>query len=475
MPVSSVPQPIFGPLGFVAPSQADILAGVLTDMNAAFGGNMNPALETPQGQLASSTAAVIGDKDDQFVALSNQFDPAYATGRFQDALARIYFLERNPAEPTTVTATCTGLAQTPIPAGSLAQSTDGSLYICTDGGVIGAGGSVDLAFQCAITGPVPCPADTLTGIYRAIPGWDAINNAADGIVGNAVESRADFEFRREQSVAINARGILNAILGAVLAVPNVLDAYATENPTAAPVTIRGVSVAAHALYVAVAGGDAQAVARAIWTKKAPGCAYVGNTTETVEDNNSGYSMPYPSYEVTFETPAALAFVFLVKISTNSGIPDNADVQIQAAILAAFVGADGGTRARIGSDVFASRFYTPVALLGSWAEIISITIGTRAATAAAFTASISGTVMTVTAVGSGTLAVGQVLAATGLLAGTVITALGSGSGGTGTYSVNNSQTFASAAVNAYAAASTLVSVNMDKAPTITAADIGVIIV
>lgn len=64
----------------------------------------------------------------------------------------------------------------------------------------------------------------------------------------------------------------------------------------------------------------------------------------------------------------------------------------------------------------------------------------------FTGSISGTTLTVTAVTSGTLAVGQLLSGgSGVLQGTVITGLGTGTGGTGTYIVSVSQTVASAAM------------------------------
>src|SRR5574337_73185 len=52
--------------------------------------------------------------------------------------------------------------------------------------------------------------------------------------------------------------------------------------------------------------------------------------------------------------------------------------------------------------------------------------------------VSGTygTMTVTAVGSGALAVNQIISGSGVVAGTTITALGTGTGGTGTYIVNN---------------------------------------
>jgi hypothetical protein len=69
--------------------------------------------------------------------------------------------------------------------------------------------------------------------------------------------------------------------------------------------------------------------------------------------------------------------------------------------------------------------------------------------AVFTGSISGTTLTVTAVTNGTIGVGQSLFGVGVTSETVITALGTGSGGTGTYTVNLSQTVASERMNSTA--------------------------
>ena len=74
--------------------------------------------------------------------------------------------------------------------------------------------------------------------------------------------------------------------------------------------------------------------------------------------------------------------------------------------------------------------------------------------ASFTGSFSGTTLTVSAVASGTLAVGQLIVGTGVAASppgsnaTYITALGTGSGGVGTYTVGVSQTLSSRALSAY---------------------------
>jgi len=67
--------------------------------------------------------------------------------------------------------------------------------------------------------------------------------------------------------------------------------------------------------------------------------------------------------------------------------------------------------------------------------------------AVFTADISGTTMTVTAVTSGAIIPGQTISGTGVTAGTRIVAYGSGSGGTGTYVVDLSQVAASTTITA----------------------------
>ena len=451
MTTTNVPPPVLGPTGFIIPTDAEILAGVQADINAAFGGNVNPALNTPQGQLATSEAAIIANTDSTFLYYTTQVDPAYATGRMQDAIARIYFLERLPAISTVVSCVCTGLAGVTIQSGALAADTSGNIYTCTGGGTIPTGGTITLSFSNLQTGPIACPANTLTSIYQAIPGWDTINNPYDGVIGQNVEGRGAFEARRAASVAKNSIGSLPSVLGSVLAVTGVIDAYVTENYTATTVVNGDYTLAPNSLYVAVVGGANADIAKAIWSKKAPGCGYNGNTSVTVYDSSSGYSPPYPSYNVKFEIPNPLLIYFAVKLSNNSFIPSNSNTLIQNAIIGAFAGTDGGPRTRIAGNVLASRFYAPIAALGPWAQIESIFLGsTNTNIGAVVTGSISTTNFTVTSIASGALAVGQVLSdsAGNILANTRIVSQTSGpSGGIGVYVVNNSQTFASQAVSA----------------------------
>jgi hypothetical protein len=65
--------------------------------------------------------------------------------------------------------------------------------------------------------------------------------------------------------------------------------------------------------------------------------------------------------------------------------------------------------------------------------------------ASFTASISGTTMTVTSVASGVIATGSTIYGSGVTSGTTVVGRISGSGGTGTYTLSNSQTVSSTTI------------------------------
>ncbi len=514
---TNVPPIQFTATGFVAPSGPAVLAGVQLDIDAAFGRNLNYGLTTPQGQLASSWGASIFNANSTFIYYSQQTDPAFATGRFQDAIAAIYFLERDPALPTALQVSCAGALNVPIPIGALISS-NGVLFQCTQAGTIPAGGSIQLAFAAVIPGPTAVPQSV--SIYQAIPGWDSAT-VVSGAVGRDVETRAAFEQRRIDSVAGNSFGPVGAIIGAVAKVPSVLDYFGYNNNSAAPVVIGGVSIAANAIYIAVSGGAPADVAQAIFSKKGAGAPMVGNTTVTVFDDNPLYAAPIP-YSITYQIPASLQVLFKVTISNSPLVPSNAATQIQSALIAAFAGAalagsftgsiagntltvsavtsgtllvgqvlsdltgaitantsitalgtgTGGVgtysvsinqtvgsesmtaesptgvtipRARINSKLYAIQYVPAIAALGAWAQVAAITIGSANTPDAAVVGHIVGSVLTVTAVVSGTIVLGDYLSdLNGLIQnGTVITSFGTGTGGTGTYNINNPLTVSGA--------------------------------
>lgn len=450
---TNIPLPTFGPQGFQAPTAAQVLAGVQADMQQAFGGalsfttsNGSAANSTPQGQLAASLTAAFSACFSLFQYITNQMNPAFAEGRMQDGIGAIYFLERYPAQGTVVTCVCSGAEGTVIPGGTvgvapavMAVDEAGNQYTCLQGGTIAAGGTATLEFVNVVPGPTPCPAGTLNVIYQTIPGWDGIDNPADGVIGNDTESRTAFETRRQATVEKNSFGPIGAVIGAVANVEGVLDFYGYSNNTGSPVTVLGVTHPANSIYVCAAGGAQADIGDAILSKLNPGPQMTGNTTVTVYDDNPLYASPVP-YQIIYETPDPLTVLFAVVLFNNPGVPANAATLVQNAIVGAFAGGDGAERARIGSLLFASRFYSSIAALGPWVRIVSIKVGSNNNPDAVFAGTISGTSLTVLSTTSGGIVIGGTISDPlgRILEGTTVT---SGSGAS--WTVSPSQTVAGA--------------------------------
>lgn len=369
---TAVPPIQFTPTGLVVPLSSAVLAGVQVDINNAMGGGVNPALETPQGQLATSEAAIINDKNAQVALVVNQVDPDTADGAYQDAIGRLYFMERNPGLPTTVQVDCLGGSGVIIPLGMRVQDTSGNQYVCVLSGTIPVGGTITLPFECTVLGPTPCPANTVTTIVGPAPNaLDTVNNSTPGAVGAFTESRAAFEFRRQQSVALNAHGSIVSIGAAVFDVANVIDVYAIENFTNATVNtgVTAYPVVAHSIYVAVVGGAPADIGQAIFSKKNDGSNMNGNTAVTITDTS--YEAPQPTYTYTYNIPTNTAFKFAVQIQNSSGLPSDIIALTQAAVVASFTGADGSKRARTASTVLAGKFYAPISAIASSVNVVSV--------------------------------------------------------------------------------------------------------
>ena len=101
-----------------------------------------------------------------------------------------------------------------------------------------------------------------------------------GISREAGETDAAVRVRIRSSLAGRSSGSADAILAAVLAARNVRDAkvYVNESDTT-----DSIGIPSHSVAVVTRGGAADAIAQAIWDKKAPGIGTWGSTTENAFD------------------------------------------------------------------------------------------------------------------------------------------------------------------------------------------------
>lgn len=363
---SHVPPVRFTPQGLQIPTETEVLNGVLADFNDAFGGGLNLNLETPQGQLASSLAAVIADKNNVIAELVNQIHPEYAEGVMQDAIAQIYFLQRKPATDSAVVCEFVGLPGTQIPQGFVVQDAAGNQWALQQEIGIPIGGKVSGTLIAA--GQIEAPAHSVNVVYQALVGLDRVDNPHPAVPGRAEESRAEFAERRRRSVAINAHGTPQAVYANVFALDGVRDVYVIDNPKGQNVQAGATNytLKPHSIYVAAVGGDDTAVAEAVLRYAGSGCDFNGNTEITVYDHS--YNDPKPAYQVAFMRPNELPVYFRIKIERGAFI--GADTAIKQAVINAFKG-------RIGANLYAIGYVAPVVKAVPNVHVLDVEIGLSA--------------------------------------------------------------------------------------------------
>lgn len=114
---------------------------------------------------------------------------------------------------------------------------------------------------------------------------------------------------------------------------------------------------------------------------------------------------------------------------------DADVRIQREVLLLYKRAEEYMAANYPADAFVIKYPPPQAYAGYPGALTNI-----------FTGSIASTTLTITGVTSGALELGCTVYGTGIAENTRISAFGTGTGGTGTYTVTKSQTVGSTTIN-----------------------------
>ncbi len=373
-------------VGFEAQSVDDVRADVRQKWVDAFKSANLPPLNTdpstPQGQLIDSQTASIVHKDSELLFIANQFNPLVASGVFQDALARIYFITRQKAIKSTCKCKVTGRQGTIIPKGTLIQSEiDGTQWQSLKELEINQTGVGFIDFECLQSGAVQANINSLNQIVTLVPGFDTVNNEEKATVGRDEESQSEFEARRYASVALNSRSTVASVYGRVGQVKGVISLYVAENKSNINKVIDEVTLLPHSVFVSVLGGDDQEVAQAIVNSISAGCDYTGETSVNVVISENG-----AIETVKFNRPADYPLTVKAIVRKNQALPSNAEQLIKDAIYNNFYGLTDDKigdkpilRAKQGDDLYSSRFYVSILKQGI-TEILSVQISLKTPTA-----------------------------------------------------------------------------------------------
>lgn len=340
-------------VGCVAPTTQEINTGVWQVFDESAGGNLSRVQGTLQYQWTTSETAIIRDFQDLMIQLSNQFDPRYAQGIYQDAIGELYFMSRKLATHSICPVVFTGLSGVQIPEGFVVRDLSDRNWRTVGAYNIGSTGTVTITCVCDEAGAIEALPNSITIIPTALTNLDSVNNTDSAVMGYAEESRVDFNVRRRESVAINAKMTDDATRGAVLDVRNVVDAYVISNPTDATVTFGETNYPAirNSIVVSVVGGSDYDVAKAAFIKAGTGCSWNGNTDVTVIAED--YDHNPPTYPIKILRPDFKDIYFKIIVQDKSKISFNTETEVEGIILKN--AASGDNRLRIGRNVIPASY------------------------------------------------------------------------------------------------------------------------
>ena len=354
--------------GIIVPEASEIKETAQGVFQNALGSDLSLDDASPQGGLIDGFTEQKQLDNAQILYFFNQLNPQTSRGIYQDALASIYGVQRKGATHSVVNCVCTGLAGTilkgvndDMPA--MAQSTNGDLFQCLVGGTIPASGTITLQFIAVDTGKIPVSANSVNKIYNVVAGWDTINNPSEGTIGLDVESGADFEERRRNSLALNATGSLTSVYSHIFNIPDVTDVFVWENTSSSSITYRGITLKPHSIYICENGASAADLAEAIYNSKSAGCDTNNDSlnplTCTYTDPITGASYTYGYY---IPTPAPI----YIQINLAEDISNDLKQTIKEELDKEFSGESdlNNPKITIGTTIYASRFYSVIGNLNN---------------------------------------------------------------------------------------------------------------
>lgn len=342
-------QPGIDAAGIHVPEYADIRDLLLERFRQIFGDDLYLGEDTQDYQMIAEFADCLDDVYSLIIETYNARNPDYASGTALDMAISLNGLRRITATYSTVTLKLGGIAGAVVPAGSLVQDTANYQWATSADAVIGENGDAEVSAVCTVPGAVSAPAGSIGQIMSPTYGWVSVTNEADAHAGQDTESDAQLRTRRVKSVANTGVSIAESIYGTVRALSGVTKERLYQNNGS---TTDANGIPGHSICMCVLGGDNQAIAEAIFNKKAPGVGTYGSTSVQVTD------VFLNTNTISFTRPAALRLEVEITMKTFAGYNDATIPAIKQNII------DFVNGLNIGDDLNVGLLWAPILALNA---------------------------------------------------------------------------------------------------------------
>lgn len=325
-----------------------ILEWLKDEYRAIFGADVYLEADSQDGQDIAIRARAMYDSAVLGASIYNSFSPSTAQGAGLSRVVKINGIKRQVPTKSTVDLTIGGTVGTPILNG-VAEDTNGNKWLLPASVTIPISGTIAVTATAENAGNITAQAGTITKIYTPTRGWQTVTNALAATPGAPVEEDGELRVRQTSSVALSSLSVFEGTKGAVANVAGVTRSEGYENDSD---STDSDGIPAHSIAMVVEGGDNQAIAEAIATKKTPGTRTFGDTSVTVFDR---YGMPNV---INFYRPTIVPIKVQVTLEAFTGYTTGYDTLIKEAVAALI------NSLKIGQDVLITKLYVPANLPGT---------------------------------------------------------------------------------------------------------------
>jgi uncharacterized phage protein gp47/JayE len=265
--------------GISAPSYNDIWESLKATYRSIFGSDSYLETDSQDGQLLAIFALAISDLNQTGIAIYNSQSPAFAQGAGLSRVVKINGLTRQTSAQSTVELTIGGVVGTVIINGRV-QDASRNIWDLPASVIIPPAGFIVVTATAETPGNITATPNQVNIIFTPVRGWQTVTNAADATPGHDVESDAALRRRQAVSVGLPSQTRLASIAGAVSNLAGV-GRYAIYENQGTSTDDKGIP--GHSISLIVEGGDDNAIASVINSKKSPGTGTYGTTSVLVSD------------------------------------------------------------------------------------------------------------------------------------------------------------------------------------------------
>jgi hypothetical protein len=287
--------------------------------------NVNP--NSPDGQMVNIYALGKEDTLQQLQNIYDSFDPDQATGVALDARCAINGVQREAGTYTVQAVSVTTSGAVVLPGLDLytaleaftVQDGQGNQYQLTTTTTFVSAGTQSLVFQAALLGAVSSAPGTITVPVTILPNVISVNNpSGPSTVGTNEETDPVLRIRRQNSVALPARGWLPGLVAGLLDITGITDAVVLQNNTS---ETNAYGIPPNTIWPIVSTDSSDVglveseVANVIDIYRTAGCGMKGSSTVVV-DQISG-----PALTIAFDFAVPQLLWFKATITEITGSAD----------------------------------------------------------------------------------------------------------------------------------------------------------